>query len=1647
MISKESAQEQLKKSHHAGHQKEQLSRLQRLNNATSKAGQILIQAGPHWEKLKKESKTRYPIQSRPQETIGELNPANRQALFNALFPGTALFVEETWNLFDRLPYQSSYTRRPFRNPSQKLVQARMAWLQRFAHLTAGYQHQNVQWFAAWAPHLRSYYATDALGYLFAAAVDKGGTTGEEVFNILRSSAYGTHETGAMGRHVVRGLLCSSRVEGWNVIEKMLLAAQREEGLRQTVLEAIDEAHPQAFPRMLQLVIEHNLIRFSATTRAFGVWFGLPFDQITPKMNNSLLSQVLNFLTSLADIQKTFVSGTPQDIYYALWAQAFDNVMHALPHARKLADSPDVEKRFVAAHFLSQTSLKEALPTLLNMVNDEDLRVSSRALMNLTRWEFEGELLPQSDLFERIERLLPRIYNKQNNLKPLVWDWLPLSIDREAVTGKLIECIGTRSPKRLIPHLPLMRAGDRERVANLLANAKNKDEEILQVLLLLVGDASPGVREDALKGLNNFTLKESDVIKLEQLLSRQAEDLRRGIIQLLLGLPDKKLLESTGRLIQYKDEKQQLAALEIFSECKQKNRLWDQIQPQVMQYKQRGSLSESENRMLNDLLAESVETYSLNDALGLMNPKNRTKPAPISIGGIKRLYSKTKLVTASALECIKSLDLLIEEHRNDVIEIERGKTKTTELLGNIHWASQLISNRPGQENKQSDFPLKEIAETWQRNRTKTTRDQDGFELLRARVAMELLGPHYPDFMHAFMPHDGKTIPRELQTHYGFNSSLNMKYPQIIEALIDWLIRTYPVKGETEFILSALEDSVTRIPNSELTGLKEEYGRKARSLSHKKLVYLETARWQRDFRLDTWTNEHHARLWKLVCWLNEPKPNLPGDYAQLDDLLYAFESGAATRDDLYYMILGAEKRERNYYGGPLTQFSGRKRYKHEALKYDRFPILTEVIDACRERILEVECKRGELPTAATRPAMSLRSVPGVKNLFRMLSALGKSTFARGYVYGTGRSGVFSHLIRNSYPLKKDTFKDFTKSAKDAHIPEARLIELAVYAPQWVDFVQYTTGWEHLSEAVWWLYAHTKDRQWSVEQAMRDEWKILIAEHTPLTADDLMDGAVDVAWFKRVYEGVGEKRWGQLYEAALYTAGGIGHARARLYSDAMLGKVTAEEVIARITRKRHQDSVRALGLLPLGKMKDQKREILRRYEVMQEFIRTGKKFGSQRRASERLAVSIGMQNLARTAGYADPQRLEWAMEIEAVKDLAAGPIQIQAGEYQLTLDLNGLGEPVLETTKKGRAVKTIPSATRTNEKISALLERKQKLDRQVSRMRLSLEQAMCRGDSFTAAELKELFRHPMLRSMMGQLVFVSSQGMGYPIRSASKLYTHKGKEIALKNTDMVRIAHPLDFLAGREWHLWQRECFTTKRTQPFKQVFREVYVPTSAEKRDHGLSRRYDGQQINPRQAAALFGARGWVIDPNAGVNKTFHDTGISARVEFLQGFFTPAEVEGLTIEGVSFVKRGEFSALKWKDLPVHIFSEVMRDLDLVVSVAHAGGIDPESSASSIEARTALIRETCRLLNIKNVHLNKTHGMIDGKLANYNVNLGSGVVHKQPGGSLCIIPIHSQQRGRLFLPFADNDPKTAEIISKVILLARDDQIKDPTILEQIL
>jgi hypothetical protein len=498
-------------------------------------------------------------------------------------------------------------------------------------------------------------------------------------------------------------------------------------------------------------------------------------------------------------------------------------------------------------------------------------------------------------------------------------------------------------------------------------------------------------------------------------------------------------------------------------------------------------------------------------------------------------------------------------------------------------------------------------------------------------------------------------------------------------------------------------------------------------------------------------------------------------------------------------------------------------------------------------------------------------------------------------------------------------------------------------------------------------------------------------------------------------------------------------------LLGKASRKDLIDGIRKKNLKEYVRLLGLLPLATGSKRDPDVAERYKALQEYRRYAKQLSAMTKEDALRSAEVGMENLARTAGFPDPLRLEWAMEADSVKDLARGSVSATRDGVTVTLRIDERAQPQLTIQRGDKELKSIPPVIKKKDKtIAGLAERATELKRQVSRMRQSLETAMIRGDTFTGAELAQLGQHALLWPLLRQLVLVGEGILGYPDKNGKALRDQRGKLEPVKKTEQLRIAHPHDLLETGKWDAWQHECFAAERMQPFKQVFRELYVVTKQEKADRVVSRRYAGQQVNPQQAYALWGQRGWNV--NDGVWKVFYDIGITAAVGFNYGITTPLEVEGLTIETVSFAQRDGGKQLPLASVPLRVFSEVMRDLDLVVSVAHRGGVDPEASASTVQMRGNLLRETCQLLGLKNVRLKDSHVLVDGELGKYSVHLGSAVVHKMPGGALCIVPVHAQHRGRLFLPFADDDPKTAEVLSKVLLLARDKEIQDPIILDQL-
>ena len=113
----------------------------------------------------------------------------------------------------------------------------------------------------------------------------------------------------------------------------------------------------------------------------------------------------------------------------------------------------------------------------------------------------------------------------------------------------------------------------------------------------------------------------------------------------------------------------------------------------------------------------------------------------------------------------------------------------------------------------------------------------------------------------------------------------------------------------------------------------------------------------------------------------------------------------------------------------------------------------------------------------------------------------------------------------------------------------------------------------------------------------------------------------------------------------------------------------------------------LAPLASGNRRNGEIAHRYQVLQEYRRYAGQLSTMTREEAQRAVDIGLNNLARTAGYPDPLRLEWALEAESVKDLAHGPVSAAKDGVTVTLALDASGRPEITVCRGDKELKSIP------------------------------------------------------------------------------------------------------------------------------------------------------------------------------------------------------------------------------------------------------------------------------------------------------------------------------------------------------------------------
>ena len=710
--------------------------------------------------------------------------------------------------------------------------------------------------------------------------------------------------------------------------------------------------------------------------------------------------------------------------------------------------------------------------------------------------------------------------------------------------------------------------------------------------------------------------------------------------------------------------------------------------------------------------------------------------------------------------------------------------------------------------------------------------------------------------------------------------------------------------------------------------------------------------------------------------------------------------------------------------------------------------EVYEELVPLVLSVELKRGEQPTPFSEYINRIRVVCGIDYMIQILTALGKDPLKRGYVYSSSlseRKSVLSHLLKVCAPKPGETAEDLGAALKGTDITKKRLVELAMYAQQWIPMIEAYLKIPGFASTCYYFMAHTSER-------FDEQVTSVIAKYTPLSPEELGDGAFDIHWFFEAYGRVGEKNFKLLYDAAKYSSSGTAHGRARKYADAALGKVEKEALKSEIDAKRNKDLLMSLPLLPLTDKKlKREEELLDRYQFIQKYKKESRQFGAQRRASEGRAAEIALRNLSVNAGFTDVTRLVLRMEGKLAEQSGAYFDWQSVGEIELMISVDENGKSSLKCKKGGKILKSVPAKYKKDEAVKRYQEVTKQLKEQYGRTKQMMEQAMEDRTDFEVWEFLELKRNPVVRPIVENLLVKLSddtktdQAALIGFLTEEGIAGHKGTVTPVKVDERILIAHPCDLYTGGCWHEFQKLLFERKIKQPFKQVFRELYLKLD-EEREKTESRLFSGNQIQPQKTAGALRGRRWVADYEDGLQKIYYKENIVACIYAMADWFTPSDIEAPTLEWVAFSDRKTGKPKKITEIPDIIYSEVMRDVDLAVSVAHAGGVDPETSHSTIEMRRAIAECNLELFKIKNVRLEGSHAIIDGKMGQYSVHLGSGVVHQTGNAMLFVVPVHSQHRGRIFLPFIDDDPKTAEIMSKILLFAEDTKIKDPGILSQI-
>lgn len=1510
-------------------------------------------------------------------------------------------------------------------------------------------------------YTRYYYGL--ISDLIALEIDEGN---QDIKNIVKDILLSDNNVRLVDYKLIIAVARSHDSELYDLMTKLLLAAKLQEGLRQSILETADKGTNEYLIRIIDCILENDLLRFSSCKRAVGTWMGAGYDYSDKRIFEKLLKKSQCYISNEAERKKGLISEDIIEMYSSLWVEGLyesDN-LHSL-----LIEYMEGEKhkKMIALYFFDLLDNSALIrKTVARYINETDLDIlayvfhiynmsvstytyyNSNDLGYYNKKRFQRKCQMYKDVLEdestrneqynRIKEIICSIPKEGYVVKTTPFEWSDKNyiLTREDLCWNLLVIAGYDMDEEKIKELLdfYLEYGDDD-IKKVLLNTfidPETDKKHREYLFKCLQDKVMSVRIEAAKIISKLSLNTDETIKIEKLLLLKTGEIRKSALEILKGQEIKDVFHSIQRLIVDKKENCRLGALDLMSSLQKDGNISSQ---EIDNYiAMMPKTTEQEKILMNSLKNNLRCEYTNENGFGFYEPNVYPNLPDATSYGKYTLKDLQKVDYMQIITLVDSLIKLVDTYKDYTYNIRGWDGSVYEtILGNTYMLE--VPAEKQIEDKDYKYEDNVLADVWK----KWLVDNNIDLATLIKINFCFIGiPYYDKDESAEYIKNREELVEKLFGNKDYRKVLEwikkQKYERLVVDILLNLRNSFDNEELFIFYYDIMVDLLKEVPH-------EQWKRRVtddenRTIwdensyeKNKNMIYwTEINCFYGNLESKSYSDETFIKRLHLGLQLGR----IYGVHSiGLDekDMARAYQLNLTGKDCIYRMFF---KKENEY----LVSFYTRPMNKNKDKVFEKYPVLKEVSENIVNRVVEIELSRGDTETEVSKMAYKIEKHYGAKNFAEIIVALGQETLVRGYYYGDSltKRSVFCELLKASTPLPEDNEKTL-KECLEGRVSEDRLLEVAMYVPEWVSIIEKYLKWKGLKSVVWYFHAHTSC-------GISAEFETEVARYSSISHERFKDGAFDIDWFKEAYKTVGKERFDKLYKCAKYISEGANHRRAQLFSDAVLGRLKLEVLQKEIIEKRNKDKLLCYSLIPLkkNKMKDS----LERYEYIQKFLKESKDFGAQRKVSEGKACSIAIENLARNLGFSDILRFTWKMEILKIDSIKKYFEPKNVEGIQLYLHIDDMGVADIVITKDEKTLKAIPTKLKKHKYVEELKEVKISLKEQFKRSRTSLENAMETKDIFNFDEVLELTSHPVIKPLITKLLFKGEEGIGF--LDECGLRDVDGNIILLEKSSTLTIAHSYDLFKCGRWSDYQRYAFNEELIQPFKQIFRELYIINEDERKEETISRRYAGHQVQPRRTLALLKNRNWTVDYYEGLQRVYYKENIIATMYALADWFSPSDIEAPTLETVEFFDRKTLKNKKLTEIDPIIFSETMRDIDLIVSVAHVGGVDPLASNSTIEMRKVIVSEVLNMLSVSNVCIEGDHAKVKGSLGEYSIHLGSGIVHKMGFGALYILPVHSQHRGKIFLPFLDEDPRTAEITSKILLLAEDNKIKDPTILEQL-